>query len=119
MGHKLTETTHVNADYTKVVPETDPAAAFVLGGKGQVISDELAEKLGLKAMEQPKANKAVQPSANKAATPLTEDFPAYSLLVAAGLHTVEDVQAVDDLMTIDGIGKVTAGKIKDELSKSG
>ena len=47
MAYTLPKTMHVNSDYTKVVEETDPEVAFVLGPKGHVISDELARQLGL------------------------------------------------------------------------
>jgi hypothetical protein len=54
---------YVNADRSKIVDETDPEATFLLVGEGGTVSDEDAEKYGLKA--QP-------PAANKARTPATE-----------------------------------------------
>lgn len=54
----LTERTYVNADGTKVVPESSPEAAFLLGGEGDEIDDERAKALGIgksKTADKPEA----------------------------------------------------------------
>ena len=45
--HTLAEKTYVNADSTKVVPEGDPEAAYLLGLEGDEISIETAQRVGL------------------------------------------------------------------------
>lgn len=45
-------------------------------------------------------------------TPLPDDFPGYDKLVEAGILFLESVPRDGDTLTaIDGIGKVTAGRI--------
>lgn len=49
------------------------------------------------------------------ASVLPDDFPARDALILAGLMTVEDVAAHNDLTTLEGIGKATATKIRAAL----
>lgn len=55
------------------------------------------------------------PPGDDSFTPLPEDFPGLPLLLAAGLETIEAVTKVEDLRTVDGIGKSTERKITDYL----
>lgn len=48
-----TEKVWVNADKSKVAKEGSPEAAFLLVGEGGVISDEDAEKFGVKTTDAP------------------------------------------------------------------
>jgi hypothetical protein len=57
--HKLTEKTYVNADSTKVVPEGDPEAAYLLGLEGDEISLETAQRVGLVEKESAYAEQTV------------------------------------------------------------
>lgn len=111
MPYTLTETTHVNKDYTKAVPGDSPEARWVLGGPGMVIEDALARQLGLLPTETEE-----YPPAQGEGTLLPEDFPARSILVQHGFETVEKMQ-VADLTTIPGIGKTYAAKIRTALGK--
>lgn len=45
--HKLAKRTHTNAGWDKVVTETSPEAAFLVGIEGDEIPDDLARQLGL------------------------------------------------------------------------
>lgn len=45
--YTLTERTYVNGDRSRVVAESDPEAAFLLGNAGMKISDAEARRLGL------------------------------------------------------------------------
>jgi len=47
MPYTLRKKTYCNADWTRVVPEDHPDVAYVVGAAGQVIPDDLAERLGL------------------------------------------------------------------------
>lgn len=102
------------ADKNSVVEDGDPKAAFLLGNVGYRISDEEAERLGLKK-ESAKENKRFTPAENKGSDNLPNDFPAYSILIDAGYSTYTAVRNVDDLTAIDGIGSVTAKKIENAL----
>lgn len=48
--------------------------------------------------------------------PLPEDFPGYEKLLAAGVDTVEAVEAWGDLTSIEGIGPATARRIASTLA---
>lgn len=48
---RLTEAVYVNSDYTKVLKEGDPESAFLLGGKGTLITEADAKRLGVKTTE--------------------------------------------------------------------
>jgi hypothetical protein len=48
---RLTERVYLNADKTKVVGHNDPEAAFLLGTRGSLISEDDAKRLGVKATE--------------------------------------------------------------------
>ena len=61
---KLDRKLWLNADRDKVVEDESPDAAFLLGTEGTEISDDEAERLGVKAKAAP-ANKARTASANK------------------------------------------------------
>ena len=72
MTYQLTERLWYTADKSRVVPDGDRAAAFLLGGPGQVIEMAEAERLGLvdkpEKGEKPAANKKKEPPANKGVT---------------------------------------------------
>jgi hypothetical protein len=61
---------YVNRDYSKVVPEDSPEAAFLLATPGKQISMPLAKRLGLldKPKPEPEAKMVAGPPANKAVT---------------------------------------------------
>lgn len=65
---------------------------------------QILERNGWKRIEAPQEAPKVSPD-------LPDDFPAVDALRAAGLTTIDDVRNHDDLTTITGIGKATAGKI--------
>lgn len=115
MPYTLTETTHVNADYTKVVPGDSPEARWVLGGPGLIIEDAFARQLGLLPAEA-EATPETPPPAGGEGTPLPEDFPARSILVQNGLDTVEKL-LVADWEATPGIGKTYAAKIRTALGQ--
>jgi hypothetical protein len=59
----------LTADKTQVVEETDPRAAFVLGGKGSQIPTEEAIRLGLlKTKSEPETKVVEGPPAAKVVT---------------------------------------------------
>lgn len=115
MPYALTETTHVNKDYTKVVPGDSPEARWVLGGPGYLIEDALAHQLGLLPAEADEAQEE-HPPAGGEGTPLPEDFPARTILVQHGFDTVEKMQGAD-LLAIPGIGKSYAANIRRALGQ--
>lgn len=46
---------------------------------------------------------------------LPDDFPGFKVLEAAGITTVDDLKAVEDLTEIDGIGAKTVEQITEAL----
>lgn len=69
MSYALTERLWYTADKSRVVKDGDVAAAFLLGGPGQVIDMAEAERLGLvdtpKKGKKPAPNKKKEPPADK------------------------------------------------------
>jgi enoyl-CoA hydratase/carnithine racemase len=69
-----TQRLYVNRDYSKIVPENSPEAAFLLATPGKPIDTALARRLGLldkpkpKPEPEPEAKMVAGPPANKAVT---------------------------------------------------
>lgn len=94
MPYRLPRVLHVNRDYTKIVEETDPEVAFVLGGPGTVISDELAVQLGLKGGDPESAEKAQPAPGNKRHQP--GDNKGDGVIVPPAKKESEDTAVVTD-----------------------
>lgn len=132
MAYTLTEKLWYTADHSRVVPDGDPEAAFLLGPAGHIISDEEAARLGLKGKPAPK-NKAKAAPENKGGVTfepetkgsegassgdddtLPEDFPAVDLLAKNGITTRARLAAVEDLESLEGIGETWAERIREAL----
>lgn len=64
---KLEKRTHTNATWDKVVAETDPEAAFLVGAEGAEIDQAVAEKLGLTGNKNASADGTEDKTATKKA----------------------------------------------------
>lgn len=131
MAYTLTEKLWYTADRSRVVPDGDPEAAFLLGPAGHLITDEEAIRLGLVKGKPAPKNKAKPAPANKGVTfepetkgsegessggdELPEDFPAADLLAKNGITTRAELAAVEDLESLEGIGETWAERIREAL----
>ena len=107
---KLDKRTYTNATWDKVVPETSPEAAFLVGGEGAEIDEAVAAKLGLTTKD------ASADTEDKALSgPLPDDFPGRSALADAGINTYAQLRKVDDVTDLPGVGPATAAKIAEAL----
>lgn len=61
----LSERTYVNADKSRIVAESSPDAAYLLGVAGTQIADQLADQLGL-TKPKPKKGRTAQVAAPEA-----------------------------------------------------
>ena len=50
---------------------------------------------------------------------LPEDLPAREVLFAAGVKTLDELSGIDDLTSLEGVGKKTAEKIENYLIEQG
>lgn len=86
-------------------------------GPGSIISvdaDEYDRLTELGALAKPGSPEAQVAMA--AADQLPKDFPGYEDLVEQGITTYSDAEEVKDWVALDGIGDVTAEKIKKALA---
>lgn len=63
-------------------------------------------------------NQTMEPDTPGAAWGLPDDMPGHAALAAAGILTMADLLAVDDLTGIDGIGPATAHKIRARMTEA-
>lgn len=94
-------------------------AIFRKGGQRKVVEDHLTERINV-LLAQGWAIEDAPPTKKSGKKPLVtvlpDDFPGRAALLAAGLATVEAVQArKDSLQEIPGIGPVTAEAINAAL----
>lgn len=85
--------------------EEEPAAA----GVEEPAPEEAEEEPGA-------ADEEEAPAEPAGAAPLPEDFPGHRPFTEAGIETVEEVRALDDVKEIKGIGPKTAEKIREALA---
>lgn len=126
---------YLTSDKARVVEEDDARAAFLLVAAGRDIDATEAERLGLlvdggvvviaeplpvEPAEEAEGEDPAEADEEAGDTPeLPEDFPGRDELMAAGLVTVEQVAATEDLTTVPGIGNATQGRIRDYLAGGG
>lgn len=114
----------VTADRSEVVEEGDVRAAWLLASEGRTIGPSDVERYGLSVKSgkvviggvkqtAPSENKMVAASENKARENLPEDIPGREALLAAGVESIGDLERVEDLTEIVGIGRATAAKIRE------
>lgn len=101
--YQLKDKTFVNASRTKVVPETSPEAAFLLGPKGHLIDAAYAEDLGLvRKAQSPVEDKAQSPVEDKSVAPEEDKEPVQEEESVEEGEPVEETDEPDiDLSNLD------------------
>lgn len=96
--------------------ETETQDADVTGIDDAV---ETASPDTVEAAKVEQAESEPEPEPSPEPTALPESFPGYEELVLAGFDTYESLNGVtqDELMEINGIGKVTASRILEALAE--
>lgn len=112
----------LTADRSEIVEESDPRASWLLVAAGRQIGAGDVARYGLvmvdgrvvaggqKQAAKPEDKMMAAPE-NKSAVGLPDDIPGREQLLAAGVLSLDDVAAMEDLTDVDGIGKATAAKI--------
>lgn len=78
MGFEITERLYLTADRESVVPEGHPDAAFLYATPGKTVSDEEAEKYGLKSASKTEDKAVAAPTEDKAAAKAPAETPKRS-----------------------------------------